>query len=504
MSEFDTDVVIVGAGPTGLTLACELARSGISFRIMEKSTKRQLGSRGKGVQPRSLEVFDDLGIVEQVLSNGEMGMPICSVDMMGKETRSGGDLHDPRSDIPYPATLIIPQWRIEEALRNRLLSLGGEVAFGVELSTFDQDEDGVRVQVGIGGKMETIRSRWLVGCDGGHSIIRKQAGIEFLGETMDDLMMIVADVQADGIDRSCWRMWRHEEGFAALCPLPSTDEFQYQASVVTGQCADLTLDNMQTILEKRTGRTDMRLTYLAWSSLWRANVRMVNRYRSGRVFLAGDASHIHSPAGGQGMNTGIQDAHNLAWKLVSVIRGAPVSLLDTYEEERQPVAAGVLSLSNELLRQAIEARGIVVSRDKSTNQLSVGYRNSSLSRDEGQENANLRAGDRAPDASGLRTKSGERRLFDLLRGDHFTLLCFGGDPERDELIRKRDWLRLRVVNVVTELSDPEDVVDFDGHLHASYGPGATTCYLIRPDGYVGFIANTADAIGSWFDEAFKA
>ncbi len=505
MGQKAIDVLIIGAGPTGLTLACELARSGLSFRIIEKSAASQAGSRGKGIQPRSLEVFDNLGMIDTVLSHGQMGMPICSVDAAGKEAWSGLEGGEPRPDIPYPSTLVIPQWRIEEALRNHLLSHGGEVEFGVELVSFDQSLDSVDTEVVTGdGESETIRSRWLVGCDGGHSIVRKHAGFEFLGETIDDIRMIVADVRAEGVERSCWRMWRHEEGFAALCPLPSTDQFQYQASIVPSQDGELSIDNMQAILETRTRRTDIRLKDVGWRSLWRANVRMVDRYRSGRVLLAGDAAHIHSPAGGQGMNTGIQDAHNLGWKLVSVIRGASILLLNTYEEERLPVAAGVLSLSNDLLRQAIKDRGIAVKRDERTNQLSVGYRGSSLSREEGAQRALLRAGDRAPDASGLRTTSGERRLFELLRGEHFTLLCFGVHQEIDELVLKHNWLRLRAVNVVAELAMPEDVVDTAGSLHAAYAPDATPFYVIRPDGYIGLIADRISAVDTWFEAAFQS
>jgi 2-polyprenyl-6-methoxyphenol hydroxylase-like FAD-dependent oxidoreductase len=484
MTAIDVDVLIVGAGPTGLTLACALARHGVSFRLVEASQGPQQGSRGKGIQPRTLEVFVNLGIVDRVIANGRLAMPICSIDADGHETRSGGDPHEPTPDIPYPATLLIPEWRIEEALRNRLSELGGSVAFGQELFGFEQTAVAVSATLTDGSDERTITARWLVGCDGGRSTVRKLAGIDFLGETMEAVRMIVADVRADGIDRDCWRVWRATEGFVALCPLPSTDEFQFQASVAPGQDAELSLANMQAILSRRS-RTDIRLREPGWSSLWRANVRMVDRYRAARVLLAGDAAHVHSPAGGQGMNTGIQDAHNLGWKLAAVVQGAPPALLDTYQEERLPIAAGVLALSNQLLRQTISERGIVIARDERTTQLNLGYRGSSLARDDRGEDARLRAGDRAPDAAGLVTPSGECRLFDLLRGEHFTLLSFGQPPIPPDGLH---GLRLRTLHLVDSLSGPDDVIDAGGHLRQAYAPAPGTMILIRPDGYVGLIA----------------
>ena len=421
-------VLIVGAGPTGLTLACELARRGVTFRLIEAAPGPQPGSRGKGIQPRTLEVFDDLGIVDRVIANGRMAMPIRSTAPDGQVTLGGAEpetLRD-RPDIPYSASLITPEWRVEEALRLRLAELGGAVEFGTALGSFEQSDEGVSALVVKGGVAKTITACWLVGCDGGHSVVRKQAGIAFEGETRDEVRMIVADAEVDGLDRDAWHMWRHEEGLVSLCPLPSTNTFQYAASIAPGQAPELSLANMQAILERRIGRTDIRLHEPEWSSLWRANIRLANRYREGRVFLAGDAAHIHSPAGGQGMNTGIQDAYNLGWKLAAVAKGAARdALLDSYEAERRPVAAGVLALSNARLKQVIEQKGIPTRRDASTLQLDVDYRGSALARDDRDETAQLRAGDRAPDATKLMTVEGERRLFDLTRGGRFTLLGFG-------------------------------------------------------------------------------
>lgn len=479
-----TTVLIAGAGPTGLTLACVLARSGVSFRLVDAAPGPQPGSRGKGVQPRSLEVFDDLGVVERVLAHGRMAMPIRTTAADGRVTPSDAE-PVARPDIPYPASLITPEWRIEETLRLRLAELGGAVEFGTALESFEQSDEGVSAVVVRDGVAETVTARLLVGCDGGHSVVRKQAGIAFVGETRDAVRMIVADVEVDGLDRDAWHMWRHEDGMVNLCPLPSTGVFQYQASIAPGQDPEPGLANMQAILDRRSGRTDIRLHEPEWTSLWRANIRLVDRYRAGRVFLAGDAAHIHSPAGGQGMNTGIQDSYNLGWKLAAVANGASPALLDTYEAERRPVAAGVLALSNARLKDAIEQKGLVVRSDASTKQLGVGYRDSVLARDDRDETARLRAGDRAPDATGLRTPEGERRLFDLTRGGRFTLLSFGAPPAIDAL-------GLTTVHVVEEPAGLGDIADPEGHLADAYDAGAHTLVLIRPDGYIALISDVGD------------
>jgi hypothetical protein len=215
------------------------------------------------------------------------------------------------------------------------------------------------------------------------------------------------------------------------------------------------------------------------------------------VLLAGDAAHIHSPAGGQGMNTGIQDAYNLGWKLAAVVNGASQALLDTYESERRPVAASVLALSNERLREAIEQKGIVVRRDASTKQLGIHYRNSTLACDDRNESAMLRAGDRAPDATGLTTVEGERRLFDLTRGVQFTLLNFG--PTAAFATPPSG---VRSLHVVEHPIRPDDIADPEGHLASAYGVTDRTLVLIRPDGYIGLISDAGDvsSVSTYLEE----
>jgi 2-polyprenyl-6-methoxyphenol hydroxylase-like FAD-dependent oxidoreductase len=486
------DVLIVGAGPTGLTLACLLARRGIDFRIIDASPIPLAGSRGKGVQPRSLELFDDLGIVDQVVANGVFGLPACFYDEAGNARVE--DLYanrPPRPDAPYLKPLLTPQWRVEEALRRKLEELGGRVEPATELTGFSQEENGVIAEVTGPAGPATIRVHWLVGCDGGKSTVRRLAGIEFLGETLETHRMLIADVKVEGLDREHWHIWRSSAGFLALCPLPSTDVFQFQAAIAPGQESDTALGTYQNLVERRTGRDNIRLSDPGWTSLWRANIRMVDRYRAGRVFLAGDAAHVHSPAGGQGMNTGIQDACNLGWKLAAVADGADVALLDTYEEERLPIAAWVLGVSTKMMTSAVASRTIVFSRDEQTLQLGLGYRQSVLSCDMRPDAEGLRAGDRAPDAPGLLGPRGPCRMFDLLRGPQVTLVGFGAQWQAlIESCEAQFAGKLTGYVFTGAPADPRHYLDSEGHARAAYHDG--TLFVVRPDDYVGLATEVPD------------
>ncbi len=477
MTIASTTVLIVGAGPTGLTLACQLARRGVPVEIIDAADGPQTGSRGKGLQPRTLEVLEDLGIVEEVLANART-MPMTVIAPDGASRTVGGvpgSLLD-RADVPYPASVITPEWRVEEALRDLLGRLGGTVRFGTRLESFTQDAGGVTAIVTRNGVQETVRAGWLVGADGGHSTVRKQSGIAFVGETREDVRMLVADVSVDGLDREAWHMWRSADSAASLCPLPSTYLHQYQAELAPGVAPDLSIENLQRVLTQASGRTDIRIVEAPWTSVWRANIRLADHYRDGRVFIAGDAAHIHSPAGGQGMNTGIQDATNLGWKLAEVVGGADSTLLDSYEAERRPVAHHVLDLSTARMTAMVRDRVMPAKRDLSTIQLDITYRDSTLAEDDRGEDAQLRAGDRAPDATGVMTAEGTTgRLFRLIAGGTWTLLRFGGRPAP-------------AIDGVRAL----DVSDTDGSLTSAYDPTERTLILIRPDGYIAVISDAGD------------
>jgi 2-polyprenyl-6-methoxyphenol hydroxylase-like FAD-dependent oxidoreductase len=389
-----TTVLIAGAGPTGLTLALDLARRGIAFRLIEAAKTPFQGSRGKGIQPRTLEIFDALGVIDAILAAGAP-YPKFQTHLGAFSLRAGslGSLRPATESVPYPNLWMVPQARTEGILRERLGVLGGQVEFGKALAAFTQNASGVEATLSTG---ELVRADFLAGCDGGHSVVRKALGLRLEGETLDERPMLVADVEIEGLDRRDWHLWPFAKGGAiGLCPLPNTALFQFTSSAKTAA------PGIEAAVLKATGHLVQRV---AWSSIYQPAARMVRCYRVGRVFLAGDAAHVHPPTGGQGLNTGVQDAYNLGWKLAHVASGGPDSLLDTYEAERLPIAAAVLGLSKRLLQTRSIKRG------EATDQLALHYRTSPLS--SGVAFGRLCPGDRMPDA---RLDDGSR-LFDHMRG----------------------------------------------------------------------------------------
>lgn len=486
----EAEVLIVGAGPTGLVLACELARRGVSHRLIERGVCPAKGSRGKGVQPRSLEIFEDLGIAHELVAGGRFNLPLLLHEKSGSKLL--GQFAAGREGAPYGATLLTPQWRVEALLRSRLADLGGRVEWGNDLIDIEQAGDRMIARVRAAGHDEQIVAKWVVGCDGGQSVVRKCLAVPFVGETFEQVQMWVGDLTIEGLDRDHWHLWRDHRGFLALCPLPGTDQFQAQAQIAGQEKREPSLDAFRKLVRQRTGREDICLRSAGWMSRWRANVRMVERFRVGRVLLAGDAAHVHSPAGAQGMNTGIQDAYNLGWKLAAVLAGAAEGLVDTYQEERLPVARSVLDLSSELTPTAFSPG---MRRDERTMQLDLNYRSSSLSIDIGGASSIVHAGDRAPDATGLLGPDGTgQRLFDLLRGPYLTVLVFGTDlPEQLATALNRHSGAARLVRIAAAGSDSSSCwVDEDGSARRTYAPAPDALFVIRPDGYVGLTGSTAN------------
>ena len=229
----DLAVLISGAGPTGLALAFDLARRGVSFRIIDKADAYFAGSRGKGLQPRSLEVLDDFGVIDQILANGRFHLPFRGYK--GKTVLGDRDIHEgrvPTPDVPYASSLIIPQWRVEEILRNRLNGLGHSVELQTELVAIEDQGHSVTATLNRNGVQEKVECQYLVGADGGHSFVRHALNVGFEGETWPTERMLVGDVKTEALDRDHWHSWPNNElGWLALCPLPSADSFQFQAQI---------------------------------------------------------------------------------------------------------------------------------------------------------------------------------------------------------------------------------------------------------------------------------
>ncbi|PXW51291.1 FAD-dependent monooxygenase [Methylobacterium sp. B4] len=393
-----TDVLIVGAGPVGLTMGAELVRYGVGVRLIDRAPHATETSKALVVWSRTLELMDRMGCTQAFVDAG--------LRAPGASIRSGGKvLGNPRfADIAsaYNFALMIPQRETERLLAAHLRSFGVEVERQVELVGFDEAADGVEVCLRhANGREETLRTPWLIGCDGAHSTVRHGLGLAFEGAAQGDDWLL-ADVRLDGSSAPPpdeIATYLHRDGPFVIFPIPS-GRARVVATVGRTDAAhprpDPTLDDVQALIDQRAG--GFCASDPVWLTNFRINERKVAEYRHGRVFLAGDAAHIHSPAGGQGMNTGMQDAVNLAWKLAMVVHGqAGTSLLDSYSPERSAVGDLVLrnagrltdmaTLSNPAAQAARNLAlrfllGLHTVRDRMATQMSeieIAYANSPLS-----------------------------------------------------------------------------------------------------------------------------
>jgi 2-polyprenyl-6-methoxyphenol hydroxylase-like FAD-dependent oxidoreductase len=507
------EVLVVGAGPVGLTMACELARSGVRCRIIDKAARPAVTSRALAIFPRTLEMFEMMGMSEPVLTFGHQLNGVAIYNRIGQIGYIGF------SNLPsrYRFAIGLPQSETERLLTEHLARFGGLVDREMELVALSQSSDGVQAVIrNSAGLEERFESSWLIGCDGAHSSVRHLLDLPFEGEAYPEAFLL-ADVKILGpIDQIHVHLFLTEEGFVGIFPFGG-DRCRVIAntkpSTESEPVGDLKLEEIQAVVERRTNSV-FRLTEPVWLSIFRIAHRKVSHFRVGRVFLAGDSAHIHSPAGGQGMNTGIQDACNLAWKLALVEqKKSPDSLLDSYNLEREPVARTVLSFTDRLTRmttlQGVLAQqlrdgllpiltgiGLVEDRIAETMaELGIHYRRSSIV--SGKSGHTLHAGDRALDCEFQLDKAGEPlRLFELLRKPVHHLLLFAGADT--EIASKCEDLRVAIRRDFKELMDTFLVIrgteagfsgvlfDSNGEAHALYEAESGAILLIRPDGYIGF------------------
>ncbi len=415
-----TDVLICGAGVTGLTLAIELARHGVSFRLIEKRTTPFTGSRGKGIQPRTQEIFEDLGILNKVVAAGGLYPRLRTYRHDGSYVDSDIAHHTkPTHAEPYHLPLMVPQNVTETIMREQLKAWGHRVEFGCELRHFAQTSRTVTAYVAGPAGEEVIIAHYLIGADGGGSFVRKKLGVSFPGRTLG-IHALVADASLSGLNESGGRM------FASI-RFPG----------------------------------------------YRMDARIAEHYRVGKVFLAGDAAHVHPPTGGQGLNTSIQDAYNLGWKMAASLRGAGEELLDSYEQERRPVAESLLHLSTRLLDSQKQGG---IKRERDVQQLDIQYTDSPLAHTLPERQHGLQAGERAPDAPLLGAGGQSLRLFQLLQGPDWNLLAY---ETHGKVIDARRGLRIH------HIGEQDELIDTLGHFRESYQLAPGQCVLIRPDGYVG-------------------
>jgi 2-polyprenyl-6-methoxyphenol hydroxylase-like FAD-dependent oxidoreductase/heme-degrading monooxygenase HmoA len=530
-----TDVLIVGAGPTGLTAAVELARRGIDCRVIDKlATPPAQADKAIGIHCRTMEIWEDQGIVRHAMDAG-IWLTGQMVFVNGEEThRMSWEL----PELPY-AHLGLPQYETERILTERLATLGMRPQRGAELITFIQDGDGVLATLATtGGGQETVRAKYLVGCDGAHSKVRERLGLTFTGGLgkFPQLFML-GDVDVD------WNMpeghlirFMHEtdgqmDNMVVSVPLRGRNRYRLATMApprffaqiggkdappgFSEELAEPTIDDIQVALDQMAP-PGTRASNLRWSSVFRISHGIVDRYRDGRVFVAGDAAHLHPPAGGQGMNTGIQDAWNLAWKLALAVRGvAAPGLLDSYETERRPEGEEIVGRAvrlaftdeldrDDLKRQFLQEMSMLLSYSNSP---IVGE---SLSAPDALWDG-PKPGDRAPDVAGLRRQGVGHplRLHDLIRGTKHTLLVYADGSADAGAVTAAEKMCVDVrrqasgeIDVYLLLSpdvrdprmlNPPVVRDTASEFRAAYGVTGTALYLVRPDGHVGFRSQAIDA-----------
>jgi 2-polyprenyl-6-methoxyphenol hydroxylase-like FAD-dependent oxidoreductase len=536
------DALIVGAGPTGLTLAAGLARFGVQFRGIDRALDRAHESRALGVQARSLEILQSLGLGEALVRRGNASARLfIHLDLRRAAEARLGDFGE--TDTRFPFILFVSQAETEAVLGDHLARKGVVIERGVELLDAVPEPDCVRCLLRHpGGREEQVQVRYLAGCDGARSIVRKQASIPFEGDAyVQDFML--GDVEVDGpLECNALHSFALKRGIAVFFPLGSPTTWRViGASGASGRSrtlgrgheraappdaeeapdtGDLSLEELQKVVDDATGG-GLVLRDPAWLSHFRLHHRQAAHYRAGRIFLAGDAAHIHSPVGAQGMNTGIQDAWNLAWKLALVIRGNALhALLDSYEAERWPVGRRLLRYTDRLFtvftraisggRLATWFRRVVVARllpvlprifassrlraytFHLVSQLGIRYRNSpAVAEGEPRLQVGPSAGDRLPDAE-VEHNGRQTYLQQELAGASLHLLLCGARDGWDQSQAAAITARhsgLVVTHHLTARSSPDVLVDTSGEVLSRLGVrGAqdSAQYLVRPDGHVAF------------------
>ncbi|GGF65955.1 oxygenase [Azorhizobium oxalatiphilum] len=547
MAQLDADVLVVGAGPVGLVMAAELVRHGARVRIIDKAAAPFPYCRAIGITPRTLEVYEDMGIARPMIDAGLWldGLRVEVKDAVSRVHRVE------LSDLPY-AGLGLPQPETERILGAHLASLGVNVERGVAFTSLTMGREAVDVNLaGPDGTTRTGRFAYVVGCDGAHSAVRRALNVAFEGEAFP-YPFTLGDVHAEWPPEAdlprgfaLRAMELHDDAppdmFIAI-PLPERGRYRVSMLAeplpedaagsadgvshgIQAEQPGVSLAALQTVADRVMAKPP-KLSDLRWSSRFRISMRLAANYRVGRAFLAGDAAHIHPPTGGQGMNTGIQDAYNLAWKLGLVLRhGAAPALLDSYEAERRPVARDVIARTTEesinLGRRRTPPNRLADTQILLSYRGTAGFLHADVNDIGGAPPAGAPvAGDRAPDVQGL-TRHGlgfPLRLFDLTRGTaHVLIVMIAPDPgvlatlEADARVLSTVGLPLRVVAVTTQgalehvpllghLATPQLpqplgltlVHDAAGGFAEAYRAAPGSAFLVRPDGYLGWTGRPFD------------
>lgn len=527
----DVDVLVVGAGPTGLSLACQLQSLGVSFRVVDRLLDRVHESRALAMQPRTLEVLAQFGVTQTLIGAGNPGMRLAM--HLSKRTVSMGLFDIGIPDTSYPFILFISQAQTERILREHLAGRSVTIERGVELVGMQANADLVTCRLTDGsGAEKTVRTKYVVGCDGAHSTVRTLAGIGFEGSAYPQTFWL-ADLEVDGLEPNAVHAFPAAAGMMFFFPLGSPASWRMLAMRPSGaQAGTPTLEQLQEVTDSYASQR-LVLHDPLWRSDFRIHLRSASHYQLGRVFVAGDAAHVHSPAGAQGMNTGIQDAINLGWKLALVAKGlAKPSLLQTYAPERGPVGKAVLRMSDRAFRVATSESPLVrfartrvvpvvaplalklkagrAAAFRAISELGIGYRRSPLSiNGAGSLRRGPRAGDRLPD--GTVSVSGKRSTLHAVVSQPVwhLLLCGPSTGWSLETVAEieKDWPELVQVQYLIRGSSQAELSDPDGMVLRRLGldPGGSQAaiYLVRPDGHIGYrsgadgLQGAYDYLNSW-------
>ena len=502
-----TDVLIIGAGPTGLSLACQLVRYGIDFVILDRQEGVTPYSKAIGVHARTLEIYEQMDLAHRAIEQGAIaGKGRLLVD---GEVRGELDFSNIGAGLsPYPFLLMLEQSKNEQLVYDYLKSHGKEVEWQTELENFTTSDSLVTAQIKTpDGKSQTINAKYLVGCDGPKSLVRHTLGLEFGGSTFERVFY-VADAQVDWqFTHDAVYICLARESFVVFFPLKGEKRFRI-VGVFPEEFAKDEGDILYEEIEARVkelAKLELDIHDVEWFSTYKVHTRHAARFSAGRCFLAGDAAHIHSPAGAQGMNTGIQDVYNLAWKVALILRGTAASdLLDTYNEERLENAKNLLRTTDRMFQLAAgdewwlafirtnvfpSVAKYFFGLDSVRNfvfpvlsQIGINYRHSSLSRHTGDEDFTVKAGDRMP----YLVLDG-RSVYECLREPKFHLLSFASEQNEFEVIKadlEKRYAGLIDFNRFPLTSQAEEIFGTDKPLNV----------FLRPDNYIGFITAKSAAI----------
>jgi 2-polyprenyl-6-methoxyphenol hydroxylase-like FAD-dependent oxidoreductase len=509
-----TDVIIVGAGPTGLSLACQFIRHGIDFVLIDKKDKITPFSKAIGVQARTLEIYEQINLADSLIKQGTLAEKVRLAE--GGKIRGEAVLSNIGEGMsPYPFLLIVEQSMHEHLLYEFIKSNGKDVSWNTELESFTQNESGVTANVkNADGMTDPIEAKFLVGCDGAGSPVRHALDLKFEGSTFERLFY-VADVHIDWeYPHDALMVCLAQSTITAFFPLPGENRYRIVGTFPENEDrreGEILYEEIEKQIIEDT-EFELDITNVNWFSVYRVHSRRVEKFSRGRCFLAGDSAHVHTPAGAQGMNTGIQDAYNLAWKLALVLRGkANIGLLETYNEERLANAKHLLKTTDRVFdfgasedsivafirthifpyiaNAALHLKTVQNYIFPLVSQIGINYRKSSLS--ENDDFFRVKAGDRMPYFTYENSS-----IYERLKQPKFHLLAFSdGQNKLPDLSQE-----------FAQFGEFTDFYEFPlfPNIADNFGSNESFIVLLRPDNYLGFIskANEVENLRNYLNRYF--